>query len=155
MTKGTKNGLIFTGLLLGAVLALTYRKASLLSYSFDNMEITPYWADNLKLGLTSSSFSLDVMLRNKSDEPFEVSGGGVAYLKRIEIIYKNQTVGFANVNMDAIAIPAYGNQIIKNIPVQVSNSVIIENLSNPTNLMANINLIGYVDVFGTEFQIGA
>ena len=155
MTTNSKNILIVGGLLFAAAAVLTYRKVSVTAYSFDNLDITPVWIDNIKPGLTQSSFSLDVMLKNLSEEPFEVSGLGIATLKRIEVILNNQVVGVANVQMEEISIPAFGNQVIYNIPVTVSTAAIVNNSSNIKKLLASINLIGYVEALGSEYQIGA
>ncbi len=146
---------IFLGL--SALVALAYagKKVTNLAYAFENMEITPYWIKKIKPGLTQTQFELDVLLKNLTDEPFNVTGATLAVLKRIEIVYNRQTIGVAHVNIGEIEIPAFGSKILTSIPTIVSTAAIVNNAQNIQDLMSKSIIVGYIEVAGTEYQIGA
>lgn len=145
---------------IGAIL-VGYRKATNLKYAFSKMAIGQYGVPkNIQIHAPLSpdgyiSFTTDVVLKNNSDEDFNLSGNIVATLKRLAFIYEGTTIGIANVNITEISVPAYNEAIITGIPVQVSTKNLFSNISNVTAMIDKFSIVGYVDVLGTEYMIGS
>lgn len=154
MKTGTK---IFIGaaLFIGGLIALGYKKVSQLQQQLYTIAIAPFAVKNVKIGLKQISFDLDVIVKNNSAMEFYVTGAVIATLSRLEIVYKGKVIGTAQTNLDEVSIPAYGQTILKNIPVVIPTSELVNNITNISDVLQKFTIIGYVDVLGVEYQIGA
>lgn len=150
------GGVLATGLAL-----LFFKKVTNLQYAFSKMAIGQYGIPrNIEIHAPFSAdgyirFTTDVALKNNSEEDFNLSGNIIATLTRLAFIYEGTTIGSANVNITEISVPAYGEKIIPNIPVEVSAKNLFSNISNIPAMINKFSIIGYVNVLGTEYMIGS
>lgn len=149
-----KNILIISGLLLAGSVILVKKKVEELQLTFDRMTMSLYLVKNVRIGFKEIKFDLDVLLKNNTVLDFFVTGSAVATLTRLQILYENNIIGMAHVNISEISVPAYQSIVLKNIPIVISTSNFINNLANIENLIKNFEIIGFVDVLGVEYQIG-
>jgi len=158
----TKNILITAGVAIGAIALLGYRKATNLQYVFERMTITPAGVRNVKLTNFGSliKFELDVKLTNPTSQAFAVNGM-VATLRALQISYKGKHFGDAFVNIDEISIPPYNSLVIKNLPVSVQTTTVLDSLSTISSVNDLMNIININDIkitaiieaLGTEYTI--
>lgn len=149
-----KNILIVAGLFVAGSFILVKKKVDELQATFDKMTMSLYLARNVRIGLKEIKFDLDIILKNNSNLDFFVSGSAVATLTRLQILYQNNIIGVAHVNISEIALPAYDSIVLKDIPIIISTSNFVNNLSNINNLIKNFEIIGFVNVLGIEYQVG-
>ena len=150
-----KNILIISVLAIAGAATFGYKKVVELQESFYKIAIAPFWVKNLRIGLKEIKFDLDIVLKNSSSNDFYVTGSVIATLTRLHLIYKGTVIGTANVNLTEIAIPAFGQTIIKDIPITVSTGNLLNNVTSVQDFMKNFSVIGFVDILGTEYQIGS
>ena len=163
MKPAVKNFLIIGGLLVTALAVAGAKKLKNLQYAFSMMTISQHgWIDPSKVELIRPfkpdgimRFKTNVILVNKSLEDFSLNGGYVASLTKLAFIYNGTTIGFANVYINTINVPAVGQTIIENIPVELPTANILNNIANIPDMVNKFKIIGYVDVLGTEYIIGA
>lgn len=161
MTPRTKKILLTSGLVIVGLSLLAYRKVTNWKYAFSNMNIEPFgWPKNVEVVRPLDQdghikFNIDVALQNRSNEDFDVSGGVVATLTKLAFIYNGVTVGVANVNITEIDVPALNERILKDIPVTVLTKPILANLANFNDLVEQFNIVGYVEIVGQQYLIGA
>lgn len=117
------------------------------------MTIAPAGVRNIKVSLTSITFNLDVALKNPTGQDFAVSGY-VATLKRIIINYKGQFLGVADVNIDEIGVPKFNTLVIRDLPVVVATSALLQNIMTITSLdYKDLQITAVVEALGTEYTI--
>lgn len=163
MNPKTKNLLIVGGLLLSAAAVFSVKKLRNLKYAFDNMTIGQYgWVDPNSIEIVRPfapdgvfKFKTDIKLVNMSDEDFSLNAGVLVTLKKLAFIYNGLTVGYANVNISDIEVPAYGQKIVEDIPVVLPTANLLNNIANIPDMIDKFKIIGYVDVLGTEYLIGS
>jgi hypothetical protein len=154
MTPIIKKLAISGGLILLGSILVGYNKVSQLAETFNKIAIAPYGVRNIRIGFNEIKFDLDIILKNNDINDFYVTGSVAATLTRIEILYKGSIIGTAFVNISEIGIPAYSSTILKNIPIVIPTAQIINNLPNLQDIQNNLTIIGYVEVLGSEHQIG-
>ncbi len=98
--------------------------------------------------------SVNIALINPTDTPFNLQSGGLVRLKQIHIYNKEgKLAAVATPNIEGIEIPAFGEVVLKKIPVE-SN---IQGLLN-TILLGSTNPTDYrvesqIEVLGQTFNI--
>ena len=149
-----KTFLIASGLFVGGLVAIGYHKAKSLKAIFDKMTIEPTGIRNLNFGLVYFTFDLDFTIKNPTQETFSVSGASVATLKRILVYRKTHFLGMAEINLDAIEIPANGELTIKNIPFSIATENVIKNILTKESLdVDELTIMAVIDVLGNEYII--
>lgn len=151
---------IVSGLLAVAAGIWGLNKVDKLKYAFDNMTIDQYgYPKDIDLVEPFSAggklrFKTSIILRNRSYEEFALDGGVIASLKRLAFIYRGQTIGYANVDISVINVPAVGQTIIDGIPVEIPTQNILTNIANIAGMIQEFKIVGYIEVLGTEYLIG-
>lgn len=150
----TKNILIVTGFLLTGAALIAYNKIKKMQAVFDRMSIEPSGLDNLKLGLKTISFKLGLKINNPTNEGFYVSGGSLITLKKVDIYFKNQFLGTANVNVTSIVIPEYSSIEITDIPVSMLTQNVVANVIGNQSLdFKELTIIATLSVVGNDYIV--
>lgn len=151
----TKNIIITAGIAVTALALFGYKKVADLQYVFERMTITPSAVRNFKIANFGATikFDLDVKLTNPTSQAFAVNGM-VATLRALKINYKGKHLGDAFVNIDEISIPPYNFLILKNLPVAVATTTLLDNLSTLTSINVNdLQVTAIIEALGTEYTI--
>ena len=152
--KTGKVLLIGSAAVVAGILLYGYKKAQDFSEVFDKMKIYPAGISNIKFGLQQITFDLDVSLKNNSSTAFSLSGVYIAKLKRIVISNHGDYIATANVNLEAIEIPALTTRTITNIPVVANLGGLLMNiLQNPQLSVEQLGITAVFEVLGTEYTI--
>ncbi|AXG72932.1 hypothetical protein DVK85_01270 [Flavobacterium arcticum] len=150
----TKNVLIVTGFLLTGIALVAYEKIKKMQAVFDRMSIQPSGLSNLKFGLKTISFKLGLKINNPTNQGFYVSGGSLVTLKKVDIYFKNQFLGTANVNVTSIAIPEHSSIEITGIPISMLTQNVLGNVIGNQNLDFNeLTIIATLSVLGNEYIV--
>lgn len=149
----TKHLLIGGGVAIAALALYGYKKVVDLTATFDAMTIKPSSIRKIKLSWSSLNFNLDVRINNPTAQDFAVNGL-VATLKSIVINYKGKYLGTAVVNIDEIMIPKFSSLVIRDLPIIIENSELLENIWTITDLTINdLTITAVVEVLGSEYTI--
>lgn len=154
-----KNVAIIAGLFIAGSALLAINKVKGLASIFDHMTIKPNsFPKQVKTTLTSITFNIDIRISNPTKEPFAVSGY-IATLKRIDVFYKDNFIGSADLLLDEISVPANGHTILRDVRIAVAPAVLLQNIMTlAQQLTTSMNLndlkfIGVIDVLGTEYIV--
>lgn len=149
----TKHLLIGGGVAIAALALYGYKKVVDLTATFDAMTIKPSSIRKIKLSWSSLTFNLDIRINNPTAQDFAVNGL-VATLKSIVINYKGKYLGTAVVNIDEIMIPKFSSLVIRDLPIIIENSELLENIWTITDLTINdLTITAVVEVLGSEYTI--
>lgn len=113
-----KKILITSGIIIGALALVGWRKAKNLTTAFSKMDIFPSAIKQIDLNWSRLFFKLDVTFTNGSDQDFSLNGY-VVTLKRLDIFYDNKYVASAYPYLTSISIPANNTLIVHDIPVEI------------------------------------
>jgi hypothetical protein len=150
-----KNILILIGLFIAGAVTLGYQKVTDLQDTFYKLTTAPYFFKNVRVGISEIKFDLDVIFKNPTPNDFYVTGSVFATLNKLHIMYQGKLIGIATLNLTELSIPANGQTVISNIPVTIPTSSVLANVMNLPDVMANFTIVAFVDILGTEYQIGA
>lgn len=158
----TKNKFILGTVALLVLLAIYgYSKLQKIQQTFSKLVIVLYgYPKNIKItwnGIVPEEISFDMGIRidNTDNEDFFVTGVSIAELSRVDMIYNNQIFATAKLGLQELSIEARKSQIIENVRFVVPAEILINNLSNLSAIASKATYIGFVNVAGTEIQIGA
>jgi hypothetical protein len=145
-----------TGVL--AFLALFgYNKMNELKQAFQELKIKPIGLKNLKVQLTRTTFNLSIEISNPTNVDINLNAFGVANFKRIMFYMNGKYLAMSSPNIISISIPNASRLVIQDLPVEISNSVLLQNLSttslNMDALMNALQVKAVVEVNGKEYLI--
>lgn len=150
----TKTLLLTAGLAIAGFAYWGYTEAQKLQGIFDKMTILPNAIHNLKIGLSTITFELDVKITNPTTDDFDIDGGFIADVKNLDIFYEGKYISTAQLNMNSISVPHQGSLIIHNIWVSVPTSNILDVLPNLLSFsMDKITTVAHVNILGGVYQI--
>ena len=150
----TKTIIIAAGVGAAALAYWAYRKVNSLKAVFDNMQIWPSKVSNIKFAYPILSFNLDIAVKNPTDTSFSLTGVGVAKLSRIVVSRNGAFLGQADVDMQAIEIPAFSTSTIQNLPFKVSLLNVLSNVLADTNIDINqLSISAVIEVLGQSYTI--
>lgn len=153
MKPAVKNTIIFGGLLLGAIALFALEKVEKLKRVFEKLLIEPKNIREVKLSLQTISFVTDILLTNPSEESFDVSGY-VATLSRLNFFYKGKYLGTAKPTLTEINVPANNKLELKNIPVVLSTSSLLQNVSEIYAFSVdNLTVEAVITIAGKDYYI--
>lgn len=148
-----KTILIGAGLAIVGVALLGYTKVTDLQWIFSKMTIKPVAIRKIKISFSSISFNLDIQLTNPTTQDFAVNGYG-ARLTKVIVSKNGKPLGVSIVNMGEISVPAYGSFVIKDVPVIVIPSVVLENLDTIFQTgIEDLQISSVIEVLGEEYVI--
>lgn len=150
-----KNILILIGLFIAGSIALGYKKVTDLQDTFFKLTTAPYYFKNVRVGISEIKFDLDVIFKNPTLNDFYVTGSVFATLNKLHIIYQGKVIGIATLDLTELSIPANGQTVISDIPVTIPTASVLANIMNLPDIMANFTIVAFVDILGTEYQLGA
>ncbi|MGQ2982131.1 hypothetical protein [Flavobacterium sp.] len=149
-----KTLLITAGIVTAGLALMAYQKVQTLLQVFDRMSIKPSGITDFSLNLQQINFKLDFKITNPTNEGFSVTGASIARLKRITAYYDGRFMGIAEVNLDAIEIPARSYTILKKMPFQVSTQNLLEAIFTIDQIDINkLSLHAVVTVLGNDYII--
>jgi hypothetical protein len=149
-----KTIFITAGLVVVGMSLMAYQKVQTLIQIFDRMTIKPSGISGFVPGLVQIRFKLDFKITNPTNEAFSVTGASIARLKKIVAYYNGQYMGMAELNLEAIEIPARSFTVLKEIPFTVSTQNLLSNLLTATDLDLNkLTLLAGIEVLGKEYII--
>lgn len=159
MVSTRKKIVISVLVLLALAILFGYNKAKKLIAIFDKMTIEPDDISEFDFNWQKITFKIDVLLTNPTADSFDVSGYGLAKLKKLNVFYKN--VFLASTNnfvITDISIPANDKLIIHKIPIEVPPKFLLENPALVTDLIENFDVNDFtttavLDILGNEISI--
>lgn len=148
-----KKALIVSGVSLALLGVLAYNKVQKLKRVFESLKIEPKNIKNLKISLTSITFTTDILFVNPTNEDFLVSGY-VASLKRLNFFYSGKYIATIKPVINEISIPANNQLLFKNLPVVLPTAEILGSIMELTAFDINkLTIEAFIDVAGSEYSI--
>lgn len=129
---------------------------------FDKIVIKPFsFPKNIKLSNKNNlgvpqtiSLSMDLIIQNPVVQEFSVSGLGVATLESVAVLFKNNLIGTANLQLDEITIPAQSNFILKDVNFQGNTLSILSNIEAFSSAkLSDFQFISRVKILDTIYEI--
>jgi hypothetical protein len=155
-----KNIILPLAAILAFVLLYGYTKAKKLIGVFDKITIEPDKISFPDLSWTRIKFNIDIMLTNPTQESFDVSGYGVAKLKKIHLFWKGTYIATSTVNLVEISIPSNNQLTIHDIPVEIPTKFILQNVKLIQSMFDDFDVkylttTGILEVAGNDIEIGS
>lgn len=158
-----KKIIIASALTLLGLSLMASDKITRLSEIFERITIKPaslpksikFYNPN-NLGIPQNvSFLIDLKITNPDYESFTASGFGVAKLSTVDVFFKNNHIGTADVNLEDIDVPAQGSYILKDLKVSGNTFSILANANSFQNLnLTDLQFIANIEVLGIDYEIG-
>jgi hypothetical protein len=153
MKPAVKKILLGSAVAISVLSFLAYRKIKQLQEIFSLIEITPVDFRNLKISTKTIEFDLDIKFTNPTGENFNVKGY-VATLQRLNFFYSGIYIGTANKVFNELSVPANNQLIVKNIPVVLPTTTILQNATNLIDFDFNkLQVQAVVSIGSTEYYI--
>lgn len=150
-----KKILITSGIIIGALALVGWRKAKNLQSVFDKMKIKPVALSNFDISLSRLFFKVDISFENPSSEDFSLNGYVVS-LKKIDIYYNGIYIGQATTNLISISVPANSTLIVYDIPVEIPVKslpyIILQAITNGLSL-SSLKINATVNALGKDYLI--
>lgn len=160
MKLTTKKIVIAVAVFFAFVALYGYTKAKTLIGVFEKMTILPNDVSNIDISLERIKFNLDILLSNKANDDFDVSGYGLVTLKEVKVFYNNVYLATSTLNITGMVIPAQMNLIVEDIPVEIPKPLqfFAFNLPLLYGMIANfdpnkITVTATIDVAGNLIEI--
>lgn len=103
--------------------------------AYNNLKANVVSARNLKAGISQFTLDIDVLLKNTGTTPIDINTGGLATLKRVNLISpKGTLIGYSTPGAVRLNIPAGGTQLIQNIPTHINTGYVLEALGDLNNV---------------------
>ena len=157
-----KNILIGSALLLVAGTIWAKDKIDKTIAVFDKITILPNslprkirFSNPNKLGIPQNiSFDIDLLIKNAAADEFSVSGLGIATLETVDVFFKKNLIGTANVQLEEIAIPPQSNYVIQNVNFTGNTLSILSNANVfQSAKITDFLFISKVKIFDTIYEI--
>lgn len=144
MKTGTKIAIAGAGVLLLGAWAVNKKSSFdevITQMTIDVSNVRNLRTKNLKLFL-----DCDVTFKNNTSTDFSVSSAGLIMVKKIALLYKGKLLGNAYSNTTAFSLPAFGEQKISTVQVELISLNIIQQLlggsldGNPENYKIEVEI---------------
>lgn len=144
--------LVLFGGIAGALYYL-YGKGKSAVQAYYNIDTQIVNVKKIKIGISRTTFYVDIVARNTSSIPIAINTGGLATLKKVNIYSQNGTLlGFATPEATKLSIPAYGEQRINDIHTTINTVDFAMQIGELSNI-SNAKITMEIEAAGQTFTV--